>query len=295
MFTADNVVCDPEPELITRHSVHDPARTRYFVTTSRLVYADGEHSSRDGFRPSQHTRDYHVSTPMSSVSSEKTDDSPATSIILTPLQTIGNMEYSGELEPLQYDEPGSFDLVAHTRGPKSLSLEAYSQQLFSIEHLQVIFSDPSLLLRFTAFLSTCRPQSVPILIYYLDALKALKAIAYANAIAEGLDPINGLEFTFEPAKRTENAALEAKASEAFRTMADNDLPLYITHIYIQVVSLSITRRITGTLSPYLREASEGLAEVFCLTDPSRPDNPIVFASEGNFSPDIVQNQLTEIV
>lgn len=36
----------------------------------------------------------------------------------------------------------------------------------------------------------------------------------------------------------------------------------------------------GTLPPHLREASEGLAEVFCLTDPSRPDNPIVFASEG---------------
>lgn len=36
----------------------------------------------------------------------------------------------------------------------------------------------------------------------------------------------------------------------------------------------------GTLAPHLREASEGLAEVFCLTDPSRPDNPIVFASEG---------------
>jgi len=33
------------------------------------------------------------------------------------------------------------------------------------------------------------------------------------------------------------------------------------------------------LAPHLREASEGLAEVFCLTDPSRADNPIVFVSE----------------
>jgi hypothetical protein len=63
-------------------------------------------------------------------------------------------------------------------------------------------------------------------------------------------------------------------------MVQNDLPAYITHVYIQTVSLSITRRIIGTLPPHLREASEGLAEVFCLTDPSRPDNPIVFASEG---------------
>ena len=35
------------------------------------------------------------------------------------------------------------------------------------------------------------------------------------------------------------------------------------------MSLSISRRITGTLAPHLRDASEGLAEVFCLTDPSR--------------------------
>lgn len=35
----------------------------------------------------------------------------------------------------------------------------------------------------------------------------------------------------------------------------------------------------GTLPPHLKEQSEGLAEVFCLTDPSRSDNPIVFASE----------------
>ena len=128
---------------------------------------------------------------------------------------------------------------------------------------------------------------MPILIYYLDALKALKAIAYANAIAEGLDPIDGLDFTSEFAIHTDNSSLKEKASKAFQTMADNDLPAYITHIYIQVVSLSITKRITGTLSPYLREASEGLAEVFCLSDPSRPDNPIVFASEGKYHIKIV--------
>lgn len=28
--------------------------------------------------------------------------------------------------------------------------------------------------------------------------------------------------------------------------------------------------------------SEGLAETFCLTDPSRRDNPIIFASEGTY-------------
>ena len=77
-----------------------------------------------------------------------------------------------------------------------------------------------------------------------------------------------------------NVALEHKANQAFDALVREDLPAYVTQMYIQIVSLSISQRITGVLAPHLREASEGLAEVFCLTDPSRPDNPIVFASEG---------------
>ena len=216
-------------------------------------------------------------------------DTPATSVMLTPLQTNGRMEDTGEFDPLENCDPGSFDLVApHANGSnhKPFSLETRSQQLFSHEHLHAIFSDPASLLKFTAFLSTTRPFSIPILVYYLDALKALKAIAYANAIAEGLEPIEGCDFSTSFPKPTMNPALEEKAFKAFDVLVNNDLPAYITHVYIQIVSLSISRRITGTLAPHLRDASEGLAEVFCLTDPSRPDNPIVFASEGTPPPNM---------
>jgi hypothetical protein len=198
------------------------------------------------------------------------------------LQTRGIYEEPDTLQPLVEEEldPGSFDLVAPPEPVhKQYSLEVRSEQLFSSEHLKIIFADPSLLLRFTGFLGAFRPKSVPLLVFYLDAAKALKAISYANAIAEALDPIQGHEFSMNTAKRTINDDLESKAHEAFEAMVREDLPAYITHIYTQTVSLSITRRITGTLPAHLREASEGLAEVFCLTDPSRPDNPIVFASE----------------
>ncbi len=201
---------------------------------------------------------------------------------LPPLQHKGADE-NDQLEPLDEEDidPGSFDLVASApEGVKQYSLETRSEQLFSTEHLRVIFSDPSLLLRFTSFLSSNRQASIPILIYYLDAVKALKAISYSNAIAEALEPIPGFDFTTSTATKTLNAELEQKAIQAFGVLVREDLPAYITHTYIQTVSLSIQRRVTGTLPSSLREASEGLAEVFCLTDPSRPDNPIVFASEG---------------
>lgn len=206
----------------------------------------------------------------------------ATSIApsLPALQQKGTEDH---LEPLAEDEidPDSFDLVgAPEAGANQYSLETRSEQLFSTEHLQIIFDDPSLFLRFTSFMSKNRPKSVPVLIYYLDAIKALKALSYSNAIAEALEPIRGFEFTLTTAKHSVNSDLEEKARLAFDALVREDLPAYITYTYIQTVSLSIQRRITGTLPVHLQEASEGLAEVFCLTDPSRPDNPIVFASEG---------------
>jgi hypothetical protein len=200
---------------------------------------------------------------------------------LPPLQQKGNTDEDDRLSPLLEDDPRSWDLVAPAEtAHKQYSLEYESEQLFSREHLQAIFSDTPSLLRFSSFLSKARPKSVPILIYYLDALKALRAINYANAIAEALDPIEGLEFTHSHARSTVNAPLEEKAKQAFDTLVRDDLPAYITHVFTQVVSVSINKRITGNMPPMLREASEGLAEVFCLTDPSRTDNPIIFASEG---------------
>lgn len=197
------------------------------------------------------------------------------------LQTTGGVD-DHVLEPLGEDDEvtGSYDLVGPTaKEYKRFNLEERSELLFSTDHLRIIFGDPALLLRFTSFLSSHRPDSVPILIYYLDAIKALKAISYANAITEALEPIDEHEFTRYTVNSTSNQLLEEKAREAFQVMVNRDLPAYVTHTYVQTVSLSISMRIAGTLPVHLRQASEGLAEVFCLTDPSRPDNPIVFASE----------------
>ena len=204
---------------------------------------------------------------------------------LPALQIKGSGETDG-LEPLREEEidPASFDLVvpAH-KLEKQYSLEAQSEQLFSVRHLGVIFEDPVLLQRFTTFLYTMRPRSVPVLVYYLDALKAIKAINYASALTNSLDVIDGLDFTSTPAEVSVSESLRQKAASAFEAMANHDLPAYITHTFIQTVSVTIKRRIADTLPAHLRDMSEGLAEVFCLTDPSRPDNPIVFASEGRSS------------
>jgi hypothetical protein len=201
---------------------------------------------------------------------------------LAPLQDQDGVDGTAGYDPISEDNPASYDLLAPTEEEelKEYSLEKRAQTLFSREHLQIIFNDPSLLFKFTAFLTTHRPQSLPMLIYYLDTLKAIRALHYANAIVQGLDGVKGHDFPAQSMEATVNMALEQRANGAFDILAREDLPAYITHLYINIVSLSITKRVTGSLAPRLREASEGLAEVFCLTDPSRADNPIVFASEG---------------
>lgn len=197
---------------------------------------------------------------------------------LYPLQAReGDIE---GLEPLDEDHDSAcFDLLAPISSFRSLySLEKLSQQLFSREHLEAIFDDPFMLQRFTSFIRTSRAASVPLLVYYLDAVKALKAIDYANSIMATLAPLEGLSFSKSPTKLTANKVLKEKADEAFEELVREELPAFITHTWIRMASLSIKKRITGTLSAHLRHMSEGLAEVFCMSDPTREDNPIIFAS-----------------
>ncbi|GAB7357696.1 hypothetical protein MBLNU459_g0365t3 [Dothideomycetes sp. NU459] len=208
-------------------------------------------------------------------------ETSATTGTLPALQTKGAIEDADRLNPLLEDDPANFDLVA---APAEVTtgihqLETRSELLLSKAHLETIFSEPRWLLKFTGFLNTHRPQSIATLIFYLDTLKALRAITYANAIAEALDAVPGHGFTHKAPVPTVNSALQEKADQAFEVLVREDLPAYIAHTWIQVVSVTIQKRVTGTLAPHLRTASEGLAEVFCLSDPSRKDNPIVFASE----------------
>ncbi|KAL2444636.1 hypothetical protein ABEF95_017134 [Exophiala dermatitidis] len=243
------------------------------------------YSTEELLRASQQERDMPAGT-LASLKGLGLDD--GTPKELPRLQTNGLLDNGqlgngDRLEPVLDDDPASFNLVSPPPAAgyhdDTFSLEKQTQALFSRGHLQVIFADPTFLFRFTSFLGVHRPQSVPILVHYLDSLKSLRAIHYANAICEGLDPVEGLDFTQKPIKPTINTSLEERAYKAFDVLVNEELPAYITHQYIQIVSASITARVTGSLSQELREASDGLAEVFCLTDPARHDNPIVFASE----------------
>lgn len=239
----------------------------------------------------------HVSLADSAADSTATSASASASTSTSSVATLPALQAKGEfaddddlLHPLPEEEldPGSFDIVAPPpplgQGPKAhhYSLAKRSEDLFSKEHMGIILGDARLLDQFSRFLAGVRPRSLPLLAYYLDADKAIRAIEYSNSVAAGLEKLDGCcyDFASGPADKVASRSLEAKHDAAFEALAREELPMYITHVWIRIVSLSIKQRVMGTMPPHLREASSGLAEVFCLTDPSRHDNPIILASSG---------------
>ncbi|KAI2602426.1 hypothetical protein GGR54DRAFT_645051 [Hypoxylon sp. NC1633] len=225
------------------------------------------------------------STPRSllsrSTNSKETSSSSPSSVALHGLQSKAPVEQN-ELKPLAEEDidPASFDLVPpYSSSVVQYSLGTSSEALFSTDHLKGIIEDPLRLRKFTSFLHAFRPNSLPILMYYLDAIKASRAISYANAITQTLNGIEGLELNEEATLDTLNESLMENANKAIQTLAQEDLPPCITHTWIQLVSMTLRKRVADTLPCHLRDLSEGLAEAFCLTDPSEHDHPIVFCSE----------------
>ncbi|KXT06905.1 hypothetical protein AC578_7236 [Pseudocercospora eumusae] len=206
--------------------------------------------------------------------------------VLSPLQNpIPDKSDLHNFEPNNVDDPDSWDVLkpkpaAEDQDIQVYSLEKRAEQLYSADHLRLIFEDPKLLSKFSAFLRKYRPWRVPILHYYWDAAKAIRAIDYADAIVRSLSEKAAPHIsTAHPPGPTSHSKLHAAAKEAFDELLKDDLHYFIAHAYVQIVSVVIRRRITGTLAVHLQEASNGLAEVFCVTDPSRPDNPIILISE----------------
>ena len=159
-------------------------------------------------------------------------------------------------------------------------LEQRSELLFSRQHLQLILADVKLSLKFADFLRMYRPDSVSILGYYFDSIKALKTIRYAESIIKNLEPIPGHTFTAEANSATMGWVMEEKADRALDVLMKDDLPAFIAYVYVRTVDVALVDRVIGREDPRSGGIADGLAEVFVLSDPARLDNPIVFTSEG---------------
>lgn len=245
------------------------------VDDSNEAEQDGEEEGAD-----ERTIDpYDPGTPEPLSPIEEMEDE-AQSVRPTWKDTDSEMSSSLRDEPAKQVgtvDSGHASVDESTGGP--LSLEHCTDLLLSRQHLQAILADRGLALKFTTFLRIHRPHSVPILTYYLDAIKALKTIRYADSIIRSLGPIPGHAFTTKTNSATMAWVMEDKADQALDVLVRDDMPAFIAYTYVRAVDLALMDRVTGKQDLASRTLAEGLAEVFVLSDPSRPDNPIVFSSE----------------
>ena len=170
-----------------------------------------------------------------------------------------------------HEAQGSYDLKPPPPMTPLFNIEMLTDRLFSLDHLKLIIRDSTFLAHFQLFLQKYKPDLSPTLRSYVETQKALSAVEYANAIAATISK-DSVAATIEP-------KFEENTSDAVDTLVQHALPGYITHRLVRIVTETLVKEITGQNTPIMRELVAGLAEVYCLTDPSLPDNPIVYASE----------------
>jgi hypothetical protein len=183
------------------------------------------------------------------------------------------------------DESTFFDLQPPAPNVKHVKIEDVMARLMSAEHLNFILDDQALFSRFSAFLNQYYSHMVPTLIRYLEMRKAVKAIEFANAVARGIrwpSHTDTAKFSRIQAGSVD-VRFEDYAARELLLLCSEALPAFVTHTVVDVVADCIVKDISGQVIPVVRDLVGSLAEVFCLTDPSLHDNPIIYASEGQLS------------
>ncbi|KAN0119674.1 hypothetical protein V8E51_001882 [Hyaloscypha variabilis] len=162
-----------------------------------------------------------------------------------------------------------------------VKLEDVMKRLFSEEHLHFILGDHALFYRFSRFLNHYKPHLVPTLIRYLEMRKAVKAIEYANAVTRRVRWPSHTDYC--KFSRLQAATMDVRfedyAARELLLLCTEALSAFVTHIMVGVISQCAEQDITGRSIPAVHDLVGNLAEVFCLTDPSLHENPIIFASE----------------
>jgi hypothetical protein len=189
-----------------------------------------------------------------------------------------------KLRRVSIDGLTSYDLHPPPPSVSDANAEYLASRLFSADHLDVILQDAQQYRRFRSFLERFHPQLAATLKRYLESQKALAAIRYANALADSVSasrPPHSQRPSRSPSVKSDvDTDFTSFSQKAVQELVNEALPAYITFRMITVVTECLVKDITATNTPFMRDLVQGLAEVFCLSDPNQPDNPLVFASEG---------------
>ena len=180
-------------------------------------------------------------------------------------------------------DSGFFDLHPPSSSAKDVKVEDLVKQMFSADHLHFILGDRVLFYKFSTFLNRFKPNLVPTLIRYMEMRKAMKAIEYANSVARKIRWPSQTDYTKFARVQAASADVrfEDYAGGELSLLRTDALQAFVTFTLVGTVVDLVAKDITDNSAPVMQDLVENLAEVFCLTDPSVHDNPIIYASEGS--------------
>ena len=175
-----------------------------------------------------------------------------------------------------------FDLKPPPATGSNAKIEDLMSRLYAPEHLHLILADHALFLKFSSFLNRYKPHLVPTLIRYLEMKKAMKAIAYGNSLARKIRWPSHTDYSLfsRLGAGMTDTRFEDYAQRELDLLCSEALQAFTAHSLVDCVVDCVQKDITGQPVPAMQALVGQLAEVFCMTDPSLPDNPIIYASEG---------------
>ena len=162
---------------------------------------------------------------------------------------------------------------------EGIPLEVMDGMLFSSQHLKLILEDRNLSEEFRAFITARKPQAVPIFARYLNLEKALRSLQYAEAIVTGLETANDTACATEVGSVAMPWVIQDKIDLALAALVDEELRSFVAEKYARIAGSTLSDRVIGKHNPEAPDIANRLAEVFVISDPARPDNPIVFTSD----------------
>ncbi|CAG8956355.1 hypothetical protein HYFRA_00003736 [Hymenoscyphus fraxineus] len=179
-------------------------------------------------------------------------------------------------------ESSDFDLRPPPLKEKAANLETLTELLYCEQYLRVLISDSQLLRRFSTFLNKYRPELARFVPEYLEVQKVLKAVDYANAVAANLSNSSNVtpDSTLPAVELSAN--FQEVSKRAFNALLQQALPAWVTYSLVKTATSCLAAELTGNATPLTRELFGGLSEVFCISDPNQPDNPLVYVSEEFF-------------
>lgn len=211
----------------------------------------------------------------------------ANTLLLGTMNNVEDSENQSRIAPTPLKSPDSersqfFDLSPPISSSKDIKIEDLARRLFSSEHLLFILHNHALFQKFSNFITQFKPHLVPTLIRYLETIKAMKAIEYANAVAQKIRRPSSTSFC--EVSKAQAAVLDVEfdhySTQELALLVKEALPAWVAYNLTNVVLECLVNDMTGHRVPALQDLVGNLAEVFCLTDPSVHDNPIVYATEG---------------